>query len=327
MTITRSMSSPTVLTTVAKNHKDVNPVRSRLLNRIGFYEQRLHPQDAVSHWPRGRRVKVSLLGAFHDRYFGRLKSTLKRSVLLKNAKHSQVPFKYDFPDSPSPANKVQFADRVSVVEIPNRFMYDNKEELWGSRAELKTNAKRNKWEYHYEYRNLTRVVEDEDFCIVDGEWVHPAHCPWKDARVAAMFVKFGKTSKMGAGSPAIVPQRAREPSSMQPTQFVVKHAFQGDVSQSQLSLHCRPGATIMARPGQEGDWWWGFSNGQEGWFPSLYVSAAPQQQIVGLPQGGVPMARPLQQLTCADPFAGLQGINASSRLHRSETGSVPPPLH
>lgn len=65
----------------------------------------------------------------------------------------------------------------------------------------------------------------------------------------------------------------------QPITYVAKHPYQGEVRQSQLSFP--KGATITAKPNQEGAWWWGSCNGKEGWFPPAYVTAmgpSPQQQ-------------------------------------------------
>lgn len=65
----------------------------------------------------------------------------------------------------------------------------------------------------------------------------------------------------------------------QPSRYVAKHSFQGNVAQSQLSFPS--GAIIVARPNQEGAWWWGNCNGREGWFPPGYVAMAPA--AVGTP--------------------------------------------
>ena len=83
---------------------------------------------------------------------------------------------------------------------------------------------------------------------------------------------------------------------MQP--FVAKHAFQGDPRQSQLSFP--PGATILAKPQQEGAWWWGSFQGKEGWFPPAYVSAPvvpPQQPLQQPPQAS--MQQRMQQASFA----------------------------
>jgi hypothetical protein len=58
----------------------------------------------------------------------------------------------------------------------------------------------------------------------------------------------------------------------QPVTYVAKHPFQGDVRQAQLSFP--KGALINSKLGQEGAWWWGSFNGNEGWFPPAYVVAA-----------------------------------------------------
>lgn len=53
--------------------------------------------------------------------------------------------------------------------------------------------------------------------------------------------------------------------------YMAKHAFTGDVRQSQLTFP--KGATLNAKPNQSGAWWWGSYNGKEGWFPPAYVTA------------------------------------------------------
>jgi hypothetical protein len=126
---------------------------------------------------------------------------------------------------------------------------------------------------------------------------------------------------------------------MQPAQYVSKHLFQGDPRQSQLSFP--PGATILAKPNQEGAWWWGSYNNKEGWFPPTYVtpvtpsfvppnmqqrmqqasfpSAVPQvhpqraqqqQPVSFAPTGSFTMPQPRYEPE--DPFAGLEGLNAPS---------------
>lgn len=58
--------------------------------------------------------------------------------------------------------------------------------------------------------------------------------------------------------------------------YLTKHAFQGDVRQSQLSFPA--GATIIAKPNQTGAWWWGGFNGKEGWFPPAYPRSPCDRQ-------------------------------------------------
>ena len=80
----------------------------------------------------------------------------------------------------------------------------------------------------------------------------------------------------------------------QPSRYVAKHAFQGNVAQSQLSFPS--GAIIVARPNQEGAWWWGNCNGREGWFPPGYVAMAPAAVSTPMPAGagsGMPGVLPV----------------------------------
>lgn len=145
---------------------------------------------------------------------------------------------------------------------------------------------------------------------------------------------------------------------MQPAQYVTKHPFQGDPRQSQLSFP--PGATILAKPNQDGAWWWGSYNNKEGWFPPTYVtpvapaapgfapqpnmqqrmqqasftSAVQQQQMkqqraqpppgafAAAPNvgGSFPGSLPQTRYEPADPFAGLQGMTSS--VSSNMTGST-----
>eukprot|EP00978_Attheya_sp_CCMP212_P047272 scaffold421288_cov64-Attheya_sp.AAC.1 len=115
-----------------------------------------------------------------------------------------------------------------------------------------------------------------------------------------------------------------------PVMFVAKHPFNGNVAQAQLSFPA--GATIAARPGQEGNvWWWGSYRGAEGWFPPAYVTALaatppasmqqrmqtasfapaqqqarPQQQQQQQPQRPMPAGGMSPQPTNADRFGVTQ---------------------
>jgi SH3 domain len=81
----------------------------------------------------------------------------------------------------------------------------------------------------------------------------------------------------------------------QAARYVAKHAFQGNVAQSQLSFPA--GAIIIARPNQDGAWWWGSCNGREGWFPPTYVGPA---------QGGAP-------IIASGTAAGIGGMPGAMR--------------
>lgn len=85
--------------------------------------------------------------------------------------------------------------------------------------------------------------------------------------------------------------------------YMTKHAFQGDARQSQLTFP--KGATINAKPNQEGAWWWGSCSGREGWFPPAYVTPmAPQPGAAAVPNafGAAPpvsMQQRMQQASFA----------------------------
>jgi Variant SH3 domain len=83
--------------------------------------------------------------------------------------------------------------------------------------------------------------------------------------------------------------------SIAPIQYVSKHGFNGDPRQSQLSF--APGSVIMAKPNQEGAWWWGACQGKEGWFPPSYVApAAPPTIPVGGAAAGMVVPPPQQSM-------------------------------
>ena len=137
---------------------------------------------------------------------------------------------------------------------------------------------------------------------------------------------------------------------MQPVQFVAKHGFQGDPRQSQLAFPA--GATLLAKPNQDGAWWWGSFSGREGWFPPSYVAPAavpptgafvpqgpmqqaafapsvPQQRVQQAPpaaafaSGPPPLAttaRPMPTYEPADPFAGLGNMG----VQNAPSGPAPP---
>ena len=92
-----------------------------------------------------------------------------------------------------------------------------------------------------------------------------------------------------------------------PSQFIARHAFQGDPRQSQLSF--APGTVIVAKPGQQGSWHWGSlaNGGGEGWFPPSYVAphSAPVPQLHGPPAAAFQQV-PMQQ-RMGPPAASFQG--------------------
>jgi hypothetical protein len=91
----------------------------------------------------------------------------------------------------------------------------------------------------------------------------------------------------------------------QPINYVAKHPFQGDVRQSQLTFP--KGATLVAKTGQDGSWWWGSFQGKEGWFPPAYVApmgpAAPPQVAYGNQQQQQQQQMSMQQRMQQASFA------------------------
>ena len=114
-------------------------------------------------------------------------------------------------------------------------------------------------------------------------------------------------------------------STPQPVPFISKHAFQGDVRQSQLSFG--PGMTILAKPGQDGAWWWGSANGKEGWFPPAYVTPAPAGQGMQFQQPPPPAAAFLgqQQPSMQQRMQNVSFAAAAPQQRGPPQGAFAPP--
>lgn len=76
--------------------------------------------------------------------------------------------------------KIQFYPAVSYIEIPSYTEYNDeeKQKIWTNRQDIKRMVKKNRKEKLYEkYYNHGNVVEDDDYCLYDGQIIHPAHLP------------------------------------------------------------------------------------------------------------------------------------------------------
>ena len=104
---------------------------------------------------------------------------------------------------------------------------------------------------------------------------------------------------------------------MQPAQYLAKHPFQGDPRQSQLSFPA--GAPILAKPGQDGAWWWGSCQGKEGWFPPSYVTPAPQRSPTAAAGGP-----PAQAFGAASMQQRMQQASFPSAVQQQRPGFAPP---
>lgn len=102
---------------------------------------------------------------------------------------------------------------------------------------------------------------------------------------------------------------------MSASMYVSKHAFAGNLAQSQLTFPA--GATIAARTGQEGKaWWWGSYQGREGWFPPAYVT--PASAGVASPAGAVAPggAQRMQQATFTSSVQRMQQQKVANQFQQ-----------
>lgn len=72
---------------------------------------------------------------------------------------------------------IRFCPVVSVVKIPNRLDYteSERENLWISEEDQARDKQRNIVEFAYEKGDWHQVVQENDFILVRGEWIHPVH--------------------------------------------------------------------------------------------------------------------------------------------------------
>jgi hypothetical protein len=72
---------------------------------------------------------------------------------------------------------IRFHSYVKVVNIPSRFAYTTKQKrrMWNGENAIRQNAKRNKVEYEWEGWQWQNVIEEDEFTLIDGQLIHPAH--------------------------------------------------------------------------------------------------------------------------------------------------------
>jgi hypothetical protein len=72
---------------------------------------------------------------------------------------------------------VQFASHCAVVEIPHfrEYSCNQKAAMWNGSKKIRIMAKKNTVEFHHDGWNIDTVAEEDQFVVVDGIPVHPAH--------------------------------------------------------------------------------------------------------------------------------------------------------
>jgi hypothetical protein len=77
----------------------------------------------------------------------------------------------------SRAKFVQFASHCAVVEIPHFRQYspEQREAMWNGSKKIRSMGRRNTAEYLYDGWNIETAAEEDEFVVVGGVPVHPAH--------------------------------------------------------------------------------------------------------------------------------------------------------
>lgn len=78
---------------------------------------------------------------------------------------------------PSRVKFVQFASHCAVVEIPHfcEYSLEQKAAMWNGSKKIRSMARKNTAEYQYDGWNMESVAEEDQFVLVAGIPVHPAH--------------------------------------------------------------------------------------------------------------------------------------------------------
>lgn len=126
-------------------------IRRRLLHRLGI-EQPIQPLSSQS----SRVIQEGHTGAF--------------TVALKDNDDN------DHRHSPRKGS-VCFATAVKVHPIPSRLDYSDRMRsvLWTPQVEIVQNAARNTLEFAAEGWDCSKVVEDDEMVLYQGEKIHPIH--------------------------------------------------------------------------------------------------------------------------------------------------------
>jgi hypothetical protein len=178
---------------MSKAHFPDNSTRTRLLNRLGMFQQQ-------PHMSRKRSLSSSSSSSSSDHHEERsvLGGTLRFELKLK-ADYSDVDNDHSGTEAESTSSSpniitnsntttttttVQFNKTVSVVEIPSRYQYSNriKKCIWSNSYEITEMAERNVIEFEAEGYDWRNVVMDDDMFIdsINGELIHPCHRCWND---------------------------------------------------------------------------------------------------------------------------------------------------
>ncbi|KAL3934577.1 MAG: hypothetical protein SGARI_003326 [Bacillariaceae sp.] len=199
-------SVATTFTAATYSGRDSQEIRSRLLSRLGIYDNsgisspQAQPMTAAQH----RRVRILRgMGVGYTTFKSPPDGSAVRKP-LNGVVPSKEPLKVHSEDSMEEETKemtdnnnsiataasddddskkkkttrIAFQNEVDVLPIPTRHEYSDriKSRIWSNRHELQENAERNAVEFAAEGWNWRTVTEDEGMyiCSASGELVHPA---------------------------------------------------------------------------------------------------------------------------------------------------------
>jgi len=162
-----------------------NEIRSRLLNKLGIYEQSTKIGSGSESPSIGEKSR------FDGRYSHTASKMPQNYHKIHPPRRGAVPFHIPLKSGSSKhptvdhvtsktKPKIAFSNTVSVLPIPMRNEYSSRiqKRLWNDRLETSQNIARNTMEFAAEGWNWRTVTEDDGMyvCSVSGALIHPVHC-------------------------------------------------------------------------------------------------------------------------------------------------------
>lgn len=159
--------------------------RSKLLNRLGIYEQTRHPQLYQQITTAAEQRKKLVLRSMGVGYIIKSPSPCAGGgTAVRITEPMKTPLKWNNISRLTTATekngtRIRFCEEVDVMPIPTRHEYSNriKSQIWSNIYEIEENAERNKVEFAAEGWNWENATEDDSMyiCKRTGELVHPVH--------------------------------------------------------------------------------------------------------------------------------------------------------
>lgn len=176
-------------TRIRKNqHHHQLPIRARLINRL---KRKKTPLDDDGDGPKLYRGKSELLGNIRQSYAKRgsldVSSLRRRRSLETVSTHNDTTTSSDNKaseqhhhsdgENESHNKRVHFSEDSTVKEIPHFSAYTESQRfaMWNGRQAIRRMVRKNTAEYDYEGWSVDSTIEEDDFVMVSGVRVHPAH--------------------------------------------------------------------------------------------------------------------------------------------------------